>query len=254
MMERECGIVRELLPGYLEQLTGETSNQVIARHLEECEDCRQQFQRLQKSREQQLLEQTRKDRNFHRRLRRYLAAGVLGIGLGILTLVTLAGVFLGLVVYGPPARVTEKIADYEQIFEDKIYSELLIFPRALPENLQDSVFSYRYRDAFNQPEVCIFLQGTYAEEDYRAEIARLEEVCSLKEGFSLEEADNLEEAVGQGEGYSYPAYVRKQGSARSYEYALLTGEGQITYVYISWTESEDVAFDPVYLPRELWEE
>ena len=36
----ECDIVRELLPLYIEQKTGEESNELIARHLPECEECR----------------------------------------------------------------------------------------------------------------------------------------------------------------------------------------------------------------------
>jgi len=37
----ECDIVRELLPLYIEQKTGEESNELIGRHLPECEECRE---------------------------------------------------------------------------------------------------------------------------------------------------------------------------------------------------------------------
>ena len=36
----ECDIVRELLPLYIEQKTGEESNAYVAGHLPKCEECR----------------------------------------------------------------------------------------------------------------------------------------------------------------------------------------------------------------------
>ena len=38
--EMKCSVTRDLLPAYIEGLTGEGSNAFIAAHLDECEKCR----------------------------------------------------------------------------------------------------------------------------------------------------------------------------------------------------------------------
>ena len=38
-----CEVIRDLLPSYIDELTSETTNQVIRDHLENCEDCRKAY-------------------------------------------------------------------------------------------------------------------------------------------------------------------------------------------------------------------
>jgi hypothetical protein len=45
-MGMKCGIIRDLLPNYIEELTGEDSNIEIKKHLADCEACRQYYQEM----------------------------------------------------------------------------------------------------------------------------------------------------------------------------------------------------------------
>jgi hypothetical protein len=42
----DCRVIQDLIPMYIEQLTSEPSNDLIAKHIERCEDCRQTLARL----------------------------------------------------------------------------------------------------------------------------------------------------------------------------------------------------------------
>ena len=39
MKKYECNIVQDLLPNYIEKLTSENTNEYITKHLSECEQC-----------------------------------------------------------------------------------------------------------------------------------------------------------------------------------------------------------------------
>lgn len=42
----ECDVILDLLPLYLEDMTGEETEKVIQEHLEECESCKQEYLRM----------------------------------------------------------------------------------------------------------------------------------------------------------------------------------------------------------------
>ncbi len=44
----KCDMIRDLLPGYIDGLTGETSNTAIEEHLRECGECRKYFEAMKK--------------------------------------------------------------------------------------------------------------------------------------------------------------------------------------------------------------
>ena len=98
------------------------------------------------------------------------------------------------------------------------------------------------------PTVCIFLQGTYTPEAYAEEVARLKSTRKVYGGTErvlLRDEDNK---------YPYPVYIAVENQSYQYEYALLTGENQITYIYTAWFEREDVEFDQQYLPIDFMTE
>ena len=37
--EKECNIIRDLLPNYIEKLTNNDTNEFIEKHIENCEEC-----------------------------------------------------------------------------------------------------------------------------------------------------------------------------------------------------------------------
>lgn len=42
----KCGIIKDLLPSYIDELTGEDSNQAIKEHLKSCQSCQQYYQSI----------------------------------------------------------------------------------------------------------------------------------------------------------------------------------------------------------------
>ena len=47
-MEKDCKIVQDLLPNYIEKLTSKTSNDFIEEHLKECNDCKNILENMEK--------------------------------------------------------------------------------------------------------------------------------------------------------------------------------------------------------------
>ena len=54
--------------------------------------------------------------------------------------------------------------------------------------------------------------------------------------------------------FLYPAYIAVENAAHKYEYALLTGKNEITYICTSFIYREDVKFNPDYLPYDYMTE
>ena len=46
--KRDCKIIQDLLPNYIERLTNEETNHFIEEHLKECTECRHIFENMQK--------------------------------------------------------------------------------------------------------------------------------------------------------------------------------------------------------------
>ena len=47
MKEKNCKIVQDLLPNYIEKLTNEETNQFIEKHLSQCEECKEKLKSMQ---------------------------------------------------------------------------------------------------------------------------------------------------------------------------------------------------------------
>ena len=45
--KRDCKIVQDLLPNYIEKLTNEETNKYITEHLNECKDCKKVLKEMQ---------------------------------------------------------------------------------------------------------------------------------------------------------------------------------------------------------------
>ena len=48
MKERDCKIVQDLLPNYIEKLTNEETNKFIEEHLKTCEECKKIYNNMKK--------------------------------------------------------------------------------------------------------------------------------------------------------------------------------------------------------------
>ena len=46
--KRDCKIVQDLLPNYIEKLTNEETNQFVEEHLKQCEECKKMHENMKK--------------------------------------------------------------------------------------------------------------------------------------------------------------------------------------------------------------
>lgn len=175
---------------------------------------------------------------------------IIGCVLTVLTIITLFVLLIILFLFGGPTKKSHDVKDYPEIFELHLGSSggLIVFPEELAEGMTDIDFSYYYRDTVNIPTVSIFLQGTYTAEEYAKEVERLENTRKIYGGT---ERALLRDEEGK---YAYPAYIAVENHSHAYEYALLTGDNQITYIFTVFFDREDVEFDTKYLPVDFMTE
>ena len=170
---------------------------------------------------------------------------IVGAVISVLTLGMLFIVFVMLFFFGGPAEVTTDISVYEESIGQTEYLQtaFIVFPEELPDSAKDTDFYYSYQDTLFDPTLEVFLQCTYDEEDYRAEIQRLENT-QKQYGSTVRTLKN--DVAGR---FSYPAYIAMDAYNYAYEYALLTGERQITYIYTAFMHTDSLKkIDPKYLP------
>lgn len=170
---------------------------------------------------------------------------IVGALLGMVTLITLGIILLLFFFLGGPPDVIKGADRYEEAitkYED-MRTGLIVFPEKIPESAEDVDFYFSYQDTWDDPTMEVFLQCTYDEEDYQMEIQRLENT-QKQYGSFVRTLINDEEEV-----FPYPAYIAVDGHSYSYEYALLTGEKQITYIYTGFKDANSLKkIDAKYLP------
>ena len=168
----------------------------------------------------------------------------IGAGVSAVTLFALFLVLLGYFFFGGVREETEDLAEYTAVMTKytNIQSGLMTFPEEIPEHTGESRFYFSYADTWDDPTCEIFLQCAYEPEVYEAELKRLENTG--KRYGSVEKKLRREE-----EKFHYPAYVAIEDNNYAYEYALLSGENEITYVYLAFKEGRTIHFDKQYLPK-----
>ena len=137
--------------------------------------------------------------------------------------------------------VSTDISQYRQYDEFRGYSALSIFPETIDETEVIDYF-YRYEDTFLDPTAEIYLECRYGEEDYQAEIERLQ-------GIQAEHDGKIQTIIYDAENFSYPAYVTINANNHCYEYALLLGDGKMAYIFLQFIKEEEVYFSADYLPN-----
>ena len=180
--------------------------------------------------------------------KKILKGMLVGIGLMSLTLFVFSSVVLWLFLTGGPATKTKDIDRYQEIFGWNTMSGMMVFPEEVPQGAVETDFDYRYRDMLFSRSYQIYFQCTYEPEAYQQEIARLENVRKVYGGTEkklLRDEENK---------YRYPAYIAIDNHHHCYEYALVTGKNQITYIATAYIDEEEVVFNKDYLPIDFMTE
>ena len=174
--------------------------------------------------------------------------GILSVSL--VTIITLIALVFTVIYTGGWAKKSKNIADYPQILteETNMRTEFFVFPEKITEEMTDITFDYYYQDTIFDPTISVFLQATYEEEQYKDEIGRLN---SLQKTYQNGVKKLIRDEHNK---YPYPAFIAIENYGYSYEYALLSGEQQITYIYTLFISKKDVRFDEQYLPTDFMTE
>lgn len=72
MKEKECKLVQDLLPNYIEKLTSKESNKIIETHLKECPECKRILEDMQYDIGLKSKEQCQKETKYMKKYRNKL--------------------------------------------------------------------------------------------------------------------------------------------------------------------------------------
>ncbi len=174
-----------------------------------------------------------------------MVAGMIATGA---TIIAAGVIFFGLFLTGGPATKYKGIENYSKMYEMEIDTGLIIFPKELLKTTEDAEYYCYMQDSFGSPTHEIFLQCTYSEEEYQKELGRLK-------GTYKQYGDERRVLIREEKGnYPYTAYVAVENHHSAYEYVLLTGKNQLTYISTKNLVGENVHFDKKYLPKDFMTE
>ncbi len=174
----------------------------------------------------------------------------IGIGavVGVMSLCAFFAIFMMLFLYGGPTEVETDIHKYQETLAkyESAKTAYLVFPEEIPESATDTDFYFSYQDTWNVPTQEVYLQCTYNDADYQAEIERLENV---QKQYGSTTRVLLRDEEGR---YPNPVYIAQDGYWDNFEYAMLTGENQITYVYTAMMWADELRkVDKKLLPTDF---
>ena len=257
-MKRECSLIRDLLPLYVEQMVSEESKKIIEEHLAQCPSCKKVYEEMTERElgmrpemgENDGSEAAESFRRFvkkeKRRERMKIAVSVvLSFGLAIFLAFAIPAGILGAITL--PLWIThtsEDISDYDR-GSFKGDSGFLIFPEEVRED-RVTEYYYSYREGLFDEDVQLYLQCEYTPEEFQEECLRLEQAHVIYRDGGQRRRNGTRYNTGD---YMLPAYEAIQGVDHAYEYALLDEEnGRIDYIFLQFVDEDDLVFAREKLP------
>ncbi len=170
-----------------------------------------------------------------------------GIAVGVI--VTAFLIVVGVVWYlikgiiGPPAIITENIEDYNTIFTNNVYSELMVFPDKIPASATETEFYYYWKDTFLDPTSQIYVSCKYNKEDFEAEKKRISNIKITTE------LNMVKIREDNGKYFKHPTYIAILNNNCCFEYAIvIEEESRIVYVFTMFVRNSEIKFPKEYLP------
>ena len=153
------------------------------------------------------------------------------------------GIYTGYhMIFGSPAVKTTNIEEYEKRNDQRIRSNLMIFPQYIAETATDVKYYYYYQDMIMDPMCQIYLQCKYSEEDYNKELERLQEI---RERYQKKD----ENGGYTSSNFNGDVYIHEYDKTNYTEYAIADSEThEIVYIYLQFINEKKVKFDKKYLP------
>ena len=141
--------------------------------------------------------------------------------------------------------VTFKVTSMDKyLWTDGFVSDFCIFPKQ--SEINGEIIDYHYIDYHLRGGSEIYLEIVYSNEDFEAEVDRLENTIYKGTKF------NFENTIRKDEGtlFNFTTYISTYNYDGKYEYACVDNEEQrITYVMIRYMTIEKISFDHKYLPK-----
>lgn len=114
--KKDCKIVQDLLPNYIEKLTNEETNNYIEEHLKECKECRETFENMQKELE---VDTTKKDEKAVKYFKKYKSKlRILRIVLLVILIIFIANTVRKMIIISDLSNKAEKtisLSNYHRI-------------------------------------------------------------------------------------------------------------------------------------------
>lgn len=173
---------------------------------------------------------------------------IIGVVISLITLGALFVIFIMLFLFGGPPEVETDISKYQETLAkyENVNTAYIVFPEEIPKSAEDTEFYFSYQDTWNVPTQEVYLKCTYDETDYLAEIERLE---NTQKHYGSVVRTLLQDEEGR---YPHPVYIAVDGYWDGFEYAMLTGENQITYIYTAMIQSDSLKMiDKGLLPTDF---
>ena len=165
-----------------------------------------------------------------------------GCLIGVLIVLAILGAF-GIFIYkfffGGLPKISRNLSKYEELLSEQrnLRTGFVVFPAKLPDSAKenDTKFYYFYQDTLFDPTAEVYLRCKYSDTDYEAELDRLEHYEHTLKSDMTNDSFAPQSFLRDEEGrFSYPAYIAILADDYAYEYALLTGGNEITYVYFAF--------------------
>ena len=176
--------------------------------------------------------------------KRYIA--LIAVGSSIVVLAVIAFLIFYFIFGASFPVKTTSIEDYSKRLDQKIYSDLKIFPQEIPESATEVDYYYYYQDMIFDPSAQIYLHCKYSEEDYQKELERLENIqvrYQEKDSNGGYTSDN----------YNGEVYIYKDDYSNCHEYAIVNSDTrEINYIFFQFLGFLRIHFDKKYLPLDFY--
>ena len=161
-----------------------------------------------------------------------------------LTLVFVLGVLLLLAFYVFCSDTPCEYDTYDKAFwREATLSNAYVFPEK--DEINGEIIDFHYKSFLASSEPEIYLEVVYTEENFNAEIERLENI-------SYVDREGKNHTITKDESYlfNYTTYIAVYNSSYTYEYACVDPTNyRIVYICIRYRYVEEITFDHKYLPK-----
>lgn len=113
--KKECKIVKDLLPNYIEKLTSDETNEFIEKHIEECEECKESLEKMQKHFESDSKENNVEEVKYIKKYRNKL--NLLKLIVSIIVIIYILNVARNVIILANLNIKANSIANYENYYE-----------------------------------------------------------------------------------------------------------------------------------------